>query len=256
MNESFLQIDTTQKLNLENVSVVSIDGIGHDISSIKSLKYSSNRIDFGEVIHFSVNDKIYDFCKTVVIPKLTREECQVFTLCEMVEHITTDFVLIVQGDGFVVNPILWNPKFLEYDYIGAPWPISNLNINTQRFPQVNEKLKSSNYTFQIGNGGFTLRSKKLMNSVKKIYNDDYKIQDADGDPVPEDAVICIWMRKELENMGCKFPEDISFAASFSCEARAVNDINNLYKFSSDNSFGFHCRDSHPDKVKLLESVVL
>ena len=27
-----------QKLNLENVSVVSIDGVGHDISSIKSLK--------------------------------------------------------------------------------------------------------------------------------------------------------------------------------------------------------------------------
>ena len=95
-----------QKLNLENVSVVSIDGVGHDISSIKSLKYSSNHIDFGEVIHFSANDKIYDFCKTVVIPKLTREECQVFTLCEMAEHINTDFVLIVQGDGFVLNPIL------------------------------------------------------------------------------------------------------------------------------------------------------
>ena len=35
--------------------------------------------------------------------------------------VETDFNLIVQADGFAVNPQAWDPLFWNYDYIGAPF---------------------------------------------------------------------------------------------------------------------------------------
>lgn len=40
---------------------------------------------------------------------------------ELNKYIETDYVLIVQYDGFILNPKAWMDEFLEYDYIGAPW---------------------------------------------------------------------------------------------------------------------------------------
>ena len=61
------------------------------------------------------------------------------------KYIDTDFCLIIQGDGFVIHPENWTDEFLKYDYIGAPW--RNL----------------AHYSFiRVGNGGFSLRSKKLL----------------------------------------------------------------------------------------------
>lgn len=37
--------------------------------------------------------------------------------------VDTEFCMLVHPDGFVVNPESWRPEFLDYDYIGAPWPL-------------------------------------------------------------------------------------------------------------------------------------
>jgi len=39
------------------------------------------------------------------------------------KFVDTDFCMLVHPDGFVVNPESWKPEFLNYDYIGAPWPL-------------------------------------------------------------------------------------------------------------------------------------
>jgi len=36
-------------------------------------------------------------------------------------YVQTNHCLIVQADGFVLDPNRWREQFLEYDYIGAPW---------------------------------------------------------------------------------------------------------------------------------------
>jgi hypothetical protein len=66
-----------------------------------------------------------------------------FVLRRLPEHIDTPFVLVTQWDGFVVDPAAWRPEFLQYDYIGAPWP-----------DQPAER--------SVGNGGFSLRSQRLL----------------------------------------------------------------------------------------------
>ena len=56
-----------------------------------------------------------------------------------------DHYLVVQYDGFVLDPKRWTSDFLTYDYIGAPWP---------------------NYEYHnVGNGGFSLRSQKLIETI-------------------------------------------------------------------------------------------
>ena len=109
---------------------------------------------------------------------------------------------------------------------------------------VKTAYNDSNKLYCIGNGGFSLRTKKLMQAVSKLYVDEYY-------GIPEDLVICIILRKQLEEQGFKFPNSIEFAGKFSCEAQYIDG----YILSSDNSLGFHCGGTHPQKVKLLESIL-
>lgn len=230
-------------INLNNVTLIGLDGVGGDQQTAFAMKYSQKGINFGKSILFSASNDQYNFCDTVSIKKMTYDECQKFTLTELVSYIETDYLLLVQGDGFVVNSELWNQSFLEYDYIGAPWPYSNVFENSKRWPSVHEKMLQSNENYQVGNGGFTLRSTKLMENVKTLYDEKWQ-------GIPEDAVICIGMRSDLEALGCKWPSP-HIAASFSCEAKFVDVSGSTKYFSSDQSFGFHCSGTHPDKVTLL-----
>ena len=118
----------------------------------------------------------------------------------LAQHITTSHVLIVQWDGFITHPQLWLPEFMAYDYIGAPW-------------------YHGGRPGYVGNGGFSLRSKKLLDALSKINTDSTE---------PEDHEICINRRAELErDHGIRFaPLDV--AQTFSCEYGTYRP-----------SFGFH-----------------
>src|ERR1700722_12124880 len=53
----------------------------------------------------------------------------------------TSHCLTIQYDGFVLDSDMWRAEFLDYDYIGAPWPHRG---------------------YAVGNGGFSLRSVEMM----------------------------------------------------------------------------------------------
>lgn len=90
-----------------------------------------------------------------------------------------DFVFIIQYDGFAVNASAWCPEFLEYDYTGAVWPSwENIGDHT------------------VGNGGFSLRSRKLMHALSSHREFDMKVN--------EDELICRVHRHSLEQQGIKF----------------------------------------------------
>ena len=70
-------------------------------------------------------------------------EYSFFVLKALHEYVETQHCLLVQWDGFVTNANAWRPDFLAFDYIGAPWPQFSDGRN-------------------VGNGGFSLRSRKLL----------------------------------------------------------------------------------------------
>lgn len=126
-----------------------------------------------------------------------------FVMKDIHRYVGTDHILLFQNDGYIRNPDAWDDSFLEFDYIGAPWPW--------------EPYKEH----PVGNGGFSLRSRKLCT----ILGNDVFIPAA----APEDVQICIHSRKYLiKNYGIKFAP-IDVASRFSVEWHG--------KYT--NQFGFH-----------------
>lgn len=124
---------------------------------------------------------------------------------ECAKFIDTEHVLIIHADGYVLNQMAWQNDWLQYDYIGATWWYKD-NMN-------------------VGNGGFSLRSKKLLD----IIANDPHITDLH----PEDDRICRMYRPYLEQKyDIKYaPEEV--ANKFSIEA--YNSPDNEYN----GQFGFH-----------------
>jgi hypothetical protein len=58
----------------------------------------------------------------ITIPNIaTKEQYSLFVIKELNKYIDTDFVLLIQYDGFIANPGSWTNTFQDYDYIGAKW---------------------------------------------------------------------------------------------------------------------------------------
>ncbi len=153
--------------------------------------------------------------RIVTIPPIMgRVAYSQFMLNEAVDHVRTDHVLIFQWDGFAISPAHWWPGFLDYDYVGAPWPLSFVND-----------------ACLVGNGGFSLRSRKLMNAVRML-------EPRFGN-LEEDRVICTALGPRLEQeFGVRFAP-VEVAKYFSVEHRFETDGRPFTHVSRWGTFGFH-----------------
>lgn len=134
-------------------------------------------------------------------PIRSKKEYSEWILKELWHYIETDFVLVTQWDGYVLNGDAWLDEFYEYDYIGAPWIFEHGR--------------------QIGNGGFSIRSKHLLTCMGSDRFIDVTH--------PEDQSIGIVYRTYLEKTyGIKFPDE-DLADKFAFELKAP-----VY-----DTFGFH-----------------
>ncbi|MBK6636232.1 MAG: hypothetical protein IPG34_00375 [Rhodocyclaceae bacterium] len=126
--------------------------------------------------------------------------------------IGTKFVMIVHWDGFITEPSLWRSEFLAHDYIGAPWAWAVNGAN-------------------IGNGGFCIRSRKLMLACRDVRLRRHPEIAFGG---AEDIVIGRLYRTHLEAQGLSFAST-ELAAAFSSETGERRGP----------SFGFHGPDNMP-----------
>lgn len=203
------------KPKLENVTLVCIDctNYGEAISAIRKSLY---QCDFAKSIFLTdikVSNPNFPF-EIIQIPKIgSKEEYSTFVIKELHKYIQTEHVLIIQHDGYVLNGQSWDGRFLEYDYIGAPW----LYVDGRN----------------VGNGGFSLRSKKLL----EISGTDEFVLPLN----PEDDVFCRLYRPYLEEKyKIKFaPEDV--ADTFSYELREP----------ICRTFGFHGKFHEPYKETMV-----
>lgn len=188
---------------LPDVTLITVDCISLSRSKVVANICQKNFV-FGSVkILSSIKD---DDSRVVTIPRIKSTiEYSEFCIKEMWKYVQTDYALVFQYDGFILNPSAWTNEFLKYDYIGGLWyHMGNI---------------------KVGNGGFSLRSKHLLNLIAKNYE---KI----GEPFhPEDRWICKYARPFLEKEGIKFaPEEI--ASHFSKDG---GDHGVVW----DGEFGFH-----------------
>lgn len=144
-----------------------------------------------------------------------------FVIEELDAFVTTSHVLLIQYDGFILNPAAWDNDFLQYDYIGAPWLVADWAIESGHFP---ESFRGKRV---VGNGGFSLRSKRFIHLCARLAKEGvFAVYD------PEDAVLCVRYRKLLEEHGMRFaPVDV--AQQFSFEAEGPE------HYQWNGQFGFH-----------------
>jgi hypothetical protein len=189
------------KIKLPRVTLYAADSFNPELA-VQALKESSKYIEFGKIILFS-HVKPYnlpedfEFCQ---ISKLNSSwDYSAFILNQLNKFITTDFCLSVHCDGYIINPDKWTDEFLNYDYVGAPWPVGGpANHGPER----------------VGNGGVSLRSKKLLRESEVLQCSSH-----------EDVVICCINRKTLESRGVNFaPLDLAaiFSSEIYCHDLGIN----------------------------------
>lgn len=101
------------------------------------------------------------------------------------QFIDTMYAMSVHEDGFIIQPELWDDRYLDYDYIGAPWKD---NV--------------------VGNGGFNIESYRLLQlKMQADYCDPHR---------PSDYWVCRDKRQYFESNGIKFAP-LVIAQQFSTE---------------------------------------
>lgn len=137
-------------------------------------------------------------------------------------HVTTSHALGIQWDSWVVDPEMWRDQFLDYDYVGAPWWYKD--------------------GMNVGNGGFCLRSTKLMRFLRK-HRDRFPCVNA-----LDDDLLCRKYRPAIQEQGFVWaPEHVALDFAFEC-TRPIADSKH-FGFHSVANFDFGCGY---DRNRLLE----
>jgi hypothetical protein len=204
------------KIDLSNITLVSVAS-NKIQQTIKAIDHCLSLCKFKDIIFFSD----YDSNRTTKINKINSiAEYDYFMTYEIPKKLVdrSDFILIVHWDGFIVNPTAWTPEFLQYDYVGAPWP----------------------WTDYCGNGGFCLRSNKFLRCQMNILD---QLVEKKWLTTADDVVLSYTLRKDFIEMGCSYaPKDIAY--KFSTEYGSYNDH---------QSFGFHNLNLHPQFRNIVEA---
>jgi hypothetical protein len=193
-------------LDLSNVTLVAMTSVKIP-QTIKALQYSSRGIKFGaiKIISDIKPDNIPDDIIHEYTEKMSNiDDWNYSIIYKLGKHIETEFAILIHDDGFIINPKSWRPEFLEYDYIGAPWPLPMDNFS---YRDINGEI------IRVGNS-VSLRSKKLIDLPAKL-NLEWKPFHG---YYSEDGFICVNYRHIYKEHGMKFA-DINVAKYFSHETQ-------------------------------------
>jgi len=191
-------------LKLPNVTLIALTSVKIE-QHIKALEYSCKGIEFGSV-KLASPEKPENLPDLITWEKTERtsniNEWNYAAIYNLGKHIDTEFCILIHDDGYIVNPEMWKDEFLDYDYIGAPWPLPNDNFS---YRDINGEL------IRCGNS-VSLRSKKLidlpveLNLEWKPFHGFYN----------EDGFIAVNYRHIYKEHGMKYA-DIDVAKYFSHE---------------------------------------
>ena len=189
---------------LPQVTLVAIDGTKNPAATEESLARASAELTFGAVLFFAptkpnVRPELYERCQWIETPPKSLKEYNQFCLAELHAYIHTSHSLTIQSDSSIVNAARWDDDWLQYDYIGAPWPPGH-----------------SGTEYRVGNSGFCLRSRRLLEATSTLPNDSYVWRGKVKQSCRDDVITCVMYREHLERLGLRFAP-VSVAARFSFE---------------------------------------
>jgi hypothetical protein len=214
---------------MKKITLVAIDGLGTESIEYENLCYSIKSkfkcLNITEILFITPN-KIFKnkFFNIKYLEKsLNYLDLNVLMLQKLSDYSDGEYFLIVQPDGYPLNLELWDNSFLDYDYIGAPWPAG---------------MRWTGNSPVVGNGGFSIRSKKLYELTKKLqgYEEFHK-----NTLTNEDVMISVVLKDYLKQNNCTIAP-VEVARNFSVEI-PLDDNHSI-----NTAFGYHGK-SHLNKMK-------
>jgi hypothetical protein len=186
---------------INNCTLICADTYNYG-GAVASLKKCMAQCEFDRVVFFTNIPLKLDGIDVIQIEDLKgKDGYSHFMLKEMHKYISTDFVLTVQHDSWILDGNLFDERLYDVDWAGALW-------------LENDGLAN-------GNGGFSWRSRFLMEAVAK----DSLINATS----PEDVCVCRVYRRYLEkNYNLVWASD-EVCEQFSFELRTP----------AQPTFGFH-----------------
>lgn len=180
---------TIPMLKLSNITLVALTGKDRE-EHIRAINNSCDGVDWGDVklLWDESITSIDDWNKKIVY--------------DLHKFIDTPYCMLIHADGYVINPDAWRSEFLDYDYIGAPWPLPMDDYSYRT---------STGELVRVGNS-VSLRSKKLLELPTKL-NLPWKSYYGNTN---EDGFLCVHNRDILREEGIKFAP-LSVAKYFSKE---------------------------------------
>lgn len=176
------------QLSLPDVTLCAVTSINYEMT-VRAMLKCLEQCSFADVVLVAGRPVDAPF-RVEVVPPFNGADYGTFICRNLTKYTQSAFNLLVQYDGYVTDPAAWSDKFYEYDYIGAKWPWHPAGR-------------------RVGNSGFCLRSKKLLDIMAEI-------------PLPpagefvDDTYFCHKIREPLEQArGIKFaPEEVADLFSY------------------------------------------
>lgn len=205
-------------INLPDVTLLAISSIMIP-ETIQAMQVSMENLKFADAKFISHEEPEglpktikYEYC-----PKINSSgDFDVYAFEELGKHIESSHMLMVQYHAFVLRPWMWDNDWLKYDFIGAPWYESPWFVSL-----------TTGEMIRVGNGGFSLRSKKLLDLPKKLGVHTI----SDRGYTNDDGLINNHYRELFKANGIVYP-DVYVAARFSHE-------NDVPENKGVQTFGFH-----------------
>lgn len=205
-------------INLPDVTLVCTTSV-RMVEHIAAIKKCCENINFGKVILVSheLPENLPDYVEHKYYPEIKDiMDFNILMFRNVGQFVETSHALFCQDHAFVDRADLWEDDWLQFDYIGSPWQIRE-----------NSYIADNGERVRVGNGGFSLRSSKLMRlslelNIPLVHEQGYW---------NEDGNVCCYHRSKFLAHGIKYAP-VEVAARFSYE-------NPVPENQGVPSFGFH-----------------
>lgn len=193
-------------LHLPDVTLLCVDTAYPDLA-LYAVARSMERVKFGAAVFITRPDHgLSSFPAGLEVVTESRirsvSDYSLFMLRGTLPYVNTSHCLVVQWDGFVLDPSMWSDQFLRFDYIGPVWPHFRRDGHC------------------IGTGGFSLRSRRLLTSLL-----DERLEPSH----PEDVCIGRLNRDSLQRL-----HGITYADEATAHRFAIEGM-----YENPSAFGFH-----------------
>jgi len=195
-----------------DLTIVAIYGHNDGSSAIPSLVHSLRELPGSKGLLISPDRPatLPDHIAWKQTAPLDYYQYSIFCMYALQHYIETEYCLVVQDDGWVLNGENFTDVYYEYDYVGAP---THMGIKGEQ--------AFFNFTWQtetdvtvVQNGGFSLRSRKFLQAPSKhgILHKLFNVQPY----INEDVQLSGLLRPQLENVGVRYAPN-HIAKQFSVE---------------------------------------